>query len=99
MFNKFKKYKFTDKKRSKGGVISSLLFVLALLLIGSSIYFSFKKAGNGGIEVGLTAMLSLIVSFSGFIVGVKSFKEDNVFFGYSWFGTVGNTALWLILDA
>lgn len=94
---KFKKYKFTDKKRSKGGVISSLLLVLALFLLGFSIYLAFKSAGNGGIEVGLLAFMALIFSVSGFFVGVKSFKEENVFFGYSWFGTIGNTILWILI--
>ena len=95
--NKFKKYKFTDKKRSKGGIISSLLFVLAVVLLGISIYLSYKKAGDGGMEVGLLAMTSLIIALSGFFVGVKSFKEENVFFGYSWMGTIGNTIIWIIL--
>ena len=95
--NKFKKYKFTDKKRSKGGMISSVLLVLAVALLGSSIYMSFKNAGNGGIEVGLMAFMALILSVSGFFVGMKSFKEENVFFGYSWFGTIGNTILWIAL--
>lgn len=95
--NKFKKYKFTDKKRSKGGVISTVLLVLAVTLLVLSIYFSFEKAGNGGLEVGLMAFLALIISVTGFFVGVRSFKEDNVFFGYSWFGTIGNTIIWLFL--
>ncbi len=95
--NKFKKYKFTDKKRSRGGVISSLLLLLALVLFAGSVYLSFKSAGKGGIEVGLMAFMALIFSVSGFFVGLKSFKEENVFFGYSWFGTVGNTILWIVL--
>lgn len=95
--NKFKKYKFTDKKRSKGGVISSLLLVFAIVSLGFSIYLSFKSAGNGGIEVGLLAFVALFLSVLGFFIGVKSFKEDNVFFGYSWLGTVGNTILWILL--
>ncbi len=97
MFGKYKKYKFTDKKRSKGGMVSSLLLVLAATLLVLSIYMSYKNAGNGGIEVGLLAMVSLIISLAGFFVGVRSFKEENVFFGYSWFGTIGNTIVWLIL--
>lgn len=95
--NKFKKYKFTDKKRSKGGMVSSLLLVLAFVSLGFSVYLSFKSAGKGGIEVGLLAFVALILSVAGFFVGVKSFKEDNVFFGYSWLGTIGNTILWILI--
>lgn len=96
-FNKFKKYKFTDKKRSKGGMISSLFLVISVALLVWGIYISYKSHGNGGIEVGILAMVSLIISLSGFFVGIKSFSEDNVFRGYSWIGTIGNTVLWVIL--
>ncbi len=95
--NKFKKYKFTDKKRSKGGIASTVLLFLAVALLVGSIYLSYKSAGNGGLEVGLLAFMSLVVSLVGFFVGVKSFKEENVFFGYSWFGTIGNTIMWIFL--
>ena len=95
--NKFKKYKFTDKKRSKGGITSTVLLFLAVILLVESIYWSFKSAGNGGLEVGLLAFMALIVSLVGFFVGVRSFKEENVFFGYSWFGTIGNTIMWIFL--
>lgn len=97
MFGKFQKYKFTDKKHSKGGIISSLLLLISAWMLGYSIYLSFKEAGNGGYMVGLLAMLALLVSIIGFFVGVKSFKEEDVFYGYSWFGTVGNTIIWLFL--
>ncbi len=95
--SKFRKYKFTDKKRSKGGMISSLLLVLEVVLLGYSIYLAYKSAGNGGIEVGLMAFMALVLSLIGFFIGVRSFKEDNVFFGYSWFGTIGNTLVWMLL--
>ncbi len=97
MFGKSQKYKFTDKKRSKGGMISSFLLVVAFVMICYSIYLSYKSAGNGGYIVGLLAMLSLIVSLTGFFVGIRSFKEENVFYGASWFGIIGNTIIWIFL--
>ena len=74
-----------------------MLFIIALFLFGESIYYSFNSAGEGGLEVGLLAMLSFLIAILGFGVGIKSFKEENVFFGYSWLGTVGNTFVWIIL--
>ncbi len=97
MFKMSKKYKFTDKKRSKGGIISSLLLAVSLGMLSYSIYLSFKEAGNGGYLVGLLAMLALVASVAGFFVGMKSFKEEDVFYGYSWLGTIGNTIIWLFL--
>lgn len=95
--NKYKKYKFTDKKKSKGGIISSLLFVVALAMIVACIYMAYKMAGNAGMGMGVLAMLSLVTSISGIAVGIRSFREENVFFGLSWMGTVGNTVLSLLL--
>lgn len=97
MFDKFKKYKFTDKKKSKGGIVSTLLFLVAISMMIASIYRSYKYAGNGGTEVGVLAMTAFFMSLIGFFVGIKSFKEENVFYGFSWFGTICNTAMWLIL--
>ena len=62
-----RKYKFTDKKISRGGVLSSLFAVLAT------------------------------TSLAGFIVGIKSFKKDNIFLGFPWFGVVSNAIIWIIM--
>ena len=39
--------------------------------------------------VGVLGLASLIISIAGFIVGIKSFKEDEVFLLFPWIGTVG----------
>ena len=78
-------------------MVSTFLLIVATIMIGYSIYLSYKSAGEGGYIVGLLAMLSLLLSLIGFFVGVRSFKEENVFFGYSWFGVIGNTIIWLFL--
>lgn len=89
LFSK-KKYKFTDKKISRGGVVSSLFAVVSIVLVCIGIYVSFKAKGNGGSIVGILGLAAALLSFVGFIVGVRSFKNENVFLGFPWFGVVVN---------
>lgn len=84
-----RKYKFTDKKHSKKGMVSSVLFVVSLTMMIVGIYMSYVEAGNGGVIVGVLGFLAMVLSIIGFAVGLKSFKEDNVFLHFPWFGTVG----------
>ena len=44
-----KKYKFTNKKISKGGVMSSLFAVLSAIFVYMGVYTSYKADGAGGI--------------------------------------------------
>ena len=92
-----KKYKFTNKKISKGGVMSSLFAVVAAVLLGAGVYISYKARGAGGAMVGVLGIGAFIVSTAGFIIGVRSFKNDEAFLGFPWFGVVSNAIIWLFM--
>lgn len=92
-----KKYKFTDKKISRGGILSSLFAVFAVVLIYIGVYISYKADGNGGMNVGLLGMGAFVLSLTGLIVGVKSFKKEDVFLGFPWFGVVSNAIIWIFM--
>lgn len=92
-----KRYKFTNKKISRGGVLSSLFSVAAFCMVVASVYLSYKVHGAGGTKVGVLAMGAFIASLVGFIIGVRSFKRDDVFLGFPWFGVVSNAVLGLFL--
>lgn len=96
-FVKRKSYKFTDKKHSVKGIISTLYFLMAAGLIIFAVYISFKKGGNGAVAVGALGMEAFLVSVGGFAMGLYSFKEDNVFLRFPWIGTVGNAVVWLFM--
>lgn len=93
----FKKYKFTDKKISRGGILSSLFVLIAAGLLGAGVYISYRADGNGGTNVGLLGAGAFLVALVGFVIGIKSFKEDEVFLGLPWFGVVGNAIIWLFM--
>ncbi len=92
-----RKYKFTNKKHSKRGLIASGLFLCSLLALAAGIYISFEEKGNGSMMVGVLGLLSFIVSAIGFVVGIKSFKEDEIFLLFPWIGTVGSAVVWLLI--
>jgi hypothetical protein len=93
LFNR--KYKFTDKKISRGGAMSSLFVLIALGMLYAAVHISYKAHGDAGATVGLLGAGAWMVSFIGFIIGLRSFKQDKVFLGLPWFGVVGNAVLWL----
>ncbi len=95
IFNK--KYKFTDKKLSRGGILSSLFVLIAAGLLYAGVYISYKADGNGGANVGMLGAGAFLVSITGFIVGIRSFKKDDVFLGFPWFGVVGNAIIWIFM--
>jgi len=95
IFNK--KYKFTDKKLSRGGILSSLFVLIAAGLLYAGVYISYKADGNGGANVGMLGAGAFLVAFIGFIIGIRSFKKDDVFLGFPWFGVVGNAVIWIFM--
>ena len=95
IFNK--RYKFTDKKLSRGGILSSLFVLIAAGLLYAGVYISYKADGNGGTNVGMLGAGAFLSSIIGFIIGIRSFKKDDVFLGFPWFGVVGNAIIWIFM--
>ena len=81
----FNKYKFSDKRQSLGGIISTIMGLLALASLIYGVYISFKAQGYAGLKVGL---LSLFISVIGTIIGLLSFKEDDKFYTLSKVGSM-----------
>ena len=92
-----KKYKFTNKKISKGGVMSSLFAVLSVVLVYMGVHSSYKADGAGGTLVGVLGVGAFVSSTIGFIVGARSFKNEEAFLGLPWFGVVSNAVIWLFM--
>ena len=89
-----KKYKFTNKKISKGGIMSSLFAVVATTLLCIGVYISYKANGAAGATVGILGLGAFLSSTVGFIIGVRSFKNEEAFLGLPWFGVVSNAFIW-----
>lgn len=90
-----KKYKFSDKSQSVGGIFSTLFAVLAALACVAAVWISFQHRGEGGIEIGVLGILSVFLSGCGLYIGVRSFQEEDIFFLFSWLGSIGNSVILL----
>ena len=89
-------YKFDNKKYTTGGILSLILFVLAAAVLGLEIWVSYRACGEGGILLGAVGFMVLLVSLSGFIIGIMSFQEEDRHYLFSRLGTLLNFALILI---
>jgi hypothetical protein len=66
-----------------------------LLIVG--IVTSYKENGNAGIIVGAIGSVVFILNTIGVILALKSFKERDKFYLFSWIGTISNGILWIIM--
>ncbi len=85
-----KGYKFTDKKQSRMGMASTFLGAISVALIGYGINVSFNADGKAGTLVGVLALASFVISAIGVVLGIRSFKDDDVFYIFCWIGTIVN---------
>lgn len=96
MFKKTR-LRFSDKEYTIGGVLSSVLAIIALAVLGYSIYLSFMARGEGMTEVGAYGLLAMVLSFFGVVFGLLSYKEQDKRYGTSFFGTFTNGIILILL--
>ncbi|MGN1187422.1 MAG: DUF6142 family protein [Lachnospiraceae bacterium] len=96
MFKKTR-LRFSDKEYTIGGVLSSVLAIIALIVLGYSIYLSFMARGEGMTDVGAYGLLALVLSFFGVVFGLLSYKEQDKRYGTSFFGTFTNGIILILL--
>lgn len=94
---KLRHYKFTNKKTSKRGISSVILFIAAVALLGYGIYLSFRAHGNGDTMVGILGTGGLISATIGLLIGLNSIKDENVFHTFAWVGSIGNAIIWFFV--
>lgn len=89
-------YKFTDKKHTRQGIVSSLLGIIAFVLLVAGLLISYHMFGAGGPYVGLMGFLSLIFSVMGFVLGARGFHEEEVYYFFSKIGVGLNGILFVL---
>lgn len=92
-----RRYKFSNKKHSVGGVISVGFALFAMVLVILAVNISFKARGEAGINVGMYALCSLIVAVFGFAVGMLSYRESERYYTFSFIGSLANGLIAIIL--
>ena len=91
------RYKFSTKKHSIGGVISTVMFVGALALFIWAIAVSFENKGRGGAVVGEIALSSLAVALFGCIIGLLSYRESDRYYTFSFIGALSNGIMSILM--
>ncbi len=91
-----KKTKFTDKKHSVTGIISSILALVSLGLIIAAIISSAMNKGQGGRTVGIFGAASFVLAVIGMILGIVSFRKTDVLLKFAWIGMISCIVIWII---
>ena len=99
MRRKFK-YTFTRKEETEGGFSSMVFAGCSLLLFLVSACLSFFWEGKAESWIGALGLMAVLFSVSGFLIGMKSFKEEQVSHRMSVLGSItsgGMLVAWLAL--
>ena len=89
-------YKFTDKKHTRQGMVSTGLGVSSLLLLCVAFGMAFKSAGTAGSFAGLWGAFSMVGAAVGFVLGVRGFQEEDVYYLFSQLGIELNGILFIL---
>ena len=91
------KYKFSDKVHPIEGMVSFGMGIVAFLLVVSSIVFSEKAQGHGGMIIGVMGTLAMLISIVGFGLALYSMRKREIHYRFPVMGSVMNGVLTLFL--
>jgi len=84
MFKKIKRkrdaFKFSGRKHSVKGMISSILGIITCISLLILSYISSLTAGKGSLLLGVIGMALFGISILGLVLGVKGCKEKEIYF-------------------
>lgn len=90
---RYRSYKFTNKKHSKGGVRSSIAGAVSLICTISAVFGAYASKGNAGTYLALLGTIAIAAGIYGAFAGNQSFKEEECYYLFSRIGTVLNVIL------
>lgn len=96
---KYRSYKFTNKKHSKGGIRSSIAGVISLLCTTISVSRAYITKGEAGTYLALFGVIAIGCCIYGVVTGKQSFREEEVYHLFSGIGTVLNLMLTIFWGA
>lgn len=92
-----RRYKFTDKSQSVGGIFSFVFALSAIGLITAAVIISYRNKGSAGPVIGLFGITALFLSVIGLYTGIKSFQEEEIFYHFSWIGSIINAVVLIVM--
>ena len=82
---------FTSRNHSKMGILSTILGAASIIVLIVLSLVSGFHGGNSGMMIGGIGLSALIFSIAGFIIGIQSLKEEDVYYVLPVIGTSINT--------
>ncbi len=82
-------------KYARGGRISSTIGLCNLALMALTITASVMEDGKSGMYIGIIVIVTFVSALMGFVIGIRSFTEENKFYRFSYIGTAINAAIWI----
>ncbi len=90
---------FSGRRQTKMGILSTVIGVIDVLGFLIISIISGFAGGKGGFIIGITGIILLVLSVTGFVVSYKSFKKKDIFYGFPIAGAVINGLMIIILFA
>ena len=90
---KRKMYSFEERRHSQMGITSTVLGIVAVIIILALIYVAAYYKGNGGAYLGSIGITAIVITIYGLICGLRSFKEKNKIYTFSKIGSLLNGIL------
>lgn len=90
-------FKFQGRSHSKKGLASMLLGFLVIICFLTISFISGTKGGKGDLILGIIGMLSFAISVFGFLLGIKSFREKDIFYVAPVLGVGSNGIMTILL--
>ena len=70
---------FTDNRHPEKGVMSAILGCLSVGTLLAAVFFTYRDGGQAQIRYAAAALLAAIFSVVGFVLGIKSRFERDIF--------------------
>lgn len=89
--------KFQGRTHSKKGLLSLLFGLLAVISFITICFISGTEKGNGEFILGVIGMFTFVLAVLGFTLGIKSFREKDIFYIAPIIGVGSNGIMTILL--
>lgn len=96
MRKKKDEFKFSDKYHPVQGIVGVVLAILVLITSCVLFYISSTSSGNAGVWIGLIGVLLLIINIIGFVLSVRGFRKQDIYYHFPIAGILLNGFLFVV---
>ncbi len=86
-------YKFTNKKHSVKGIMSTVLGLISMVSLFFVMYFTFQLKGKATFNYGIAGFFATLFAIAGLVLGVLSKMERDKFYLFSYIGIFFNVVV------